>query len=205
MAVPRLIIATGNPGKAREFRALLGDQIQVETLADHPELTMPPESGETFEDNALVKARFVMDALHLPTLADDSGLVVDALDGAPGVHSARYIEGSDRDRYLALLQALEGIEAPQRTARFVCAMAFVVPDGQAIAVEGRCEGAILTAPSGEGGFGYDPIFQAENANCAMAELSLQAKSAISHRGEAVQSILPHLQGYFSLELGFTKP
>jgi len=201
----RLVIATGNQGKAKEFRALLGEHIHIETLADHPQLEMPPETAETFEENAVVKARFVTDALGVATLADDSGLVVDALDGAPGVRSARYVDGTDQDRYLALLKALEGVEPGRRTARFICAMAFVPVDGDPVNARGACEGAILEVPAGEGGFGYDPVFQPKGRECAMAELGLAEKSAISHRGKAVQTILCHLQTYFSLELGFTKP
>ncbi|MEE2903080.1 MAG: non-canonical purine NTP pyrophosphatase, partial [Myxococcota bacterium] len=132
---PKLIIATGNPGKAKEFRALLGQEIEILTLADFPNIVMPPEDAETFVGNALIKAKFVAETLNVPTLADDSGLVVDALDGAPGVRSARYVEGTDQDRYLALLEAIQDVAKDRRSARFVCAMAFVATDGTSEVVE----------------------------------------------------------------------
>jgi XTP/dITP diphosphohydrolase len=201
----RLIIATGNEGKSREFRALLGETIEVQTLADFPELVMPPETGLSFKANAAAKARFVMEKLGLPTLADDSGLVVDALNGAPGVRSARYAPGSDKDRYVALLAALRGVPSNQRSARFVCAMAFFAPGQDPAEAEGRCEGQITTEASGEEGFGYDPIFRPEGRDLTMAALSMEEKSAISHRGNAVKKILVSLQSYFSLELGLRKP
>lgn len=201
----RLIIATGNPGKAREFRALLGSDIEVQTLADYPDLVMPPEVGETFAVNAAEKARYVMNILGQPTLADDSGLAVDALDGAPGVRSARYAPGTDRDRYLALLDALKDVPIPQRSARFICSMAFATPEHAPIVVEGRCEGRIGNEPRGEGGFGYDPVFLPNGRDSTMAMLTMTEKSAISHRGNAVKKIIEPLGRYFSLELGLRKP
>jgi len=201
---PKLIIATGNAGKAKEFRALLGQEIEVLTLADFPKIVMPPEDAETFSENALAKAKFVAETVGLPTLADDSGLVVDALDGAPGVRSARYVEGTDQDRYLALLDAMKDVAKDRRSARFVCAMAFVAIDGTSKSVEGTCEGHIVETPEGKNGFGYDPIFRPEGRDSTMATLTMDQKSSISHRGNATKKMLDVLETHFSLELGLRK-
>lgn len=189
----RLVVATTNEGKVVELRAgLIG--VTVETLKDHPSIVMPEETGDTFEANARLKAEHVARVLGVPALADDSGLVVDALGGAPGVRSARYVDGSDRDRYLALLANLEGVEA--RSCRFVCAMALAVP-GSATRVEaGACEGQIGRAPRGEGGFGYDPVFVVEDGR-TMAELSVAEKNGRSHRGRALAKMRPHLDALFT--------
>ena len=142
----RLVLATANPGKAVEVRAALPD-VTVETLADHPQLTSAVEDGATFIDNARIKAEAVARSLGVAALADDSGLAVDALQGAPGVLSARYAEGTDEDRYRKLLSALHDVSDADRTARFVCAMAFIRPGEPAVFTEGHCEGHILRAPS----------------------------------------------------------
>lgn len=187
---PRLFLATANPGKAREVRALLPG-LEVQTLAERP-LEMPEEVGESFEVIALEKARFASEALGLAVLADDSGLEVDALDGRPGVRSARYVPGTDRDRWQRILQELDGVE--ERSARFVCAMALHVPGATPVVVRGTCEGRIGTAAEGEGGFGYDPIFYVEEAGewRSMASLDPTVKNARSHRGAALAAIRPHL-------------
>lgn len=193
---PVLILATGNPGKAREVQALLPD-VEVETLADHPEVVMPPEDGETFAENAQAKAEHVARVLGVPALADDSGLVVDALGGAPGVRSARYAEGSDRDRCAALLAALADVPDGARAARFACAMAFARPGAPTELTEGTCEGEIGRALVGEGGFGYDPLFIVEGAGGrTMAEHAAAEKNAISHRGRALAAMRPHLDRHF---------
>ncbi|MCB9653921.1 MAG: RdgB/HAM1 family non-canonical purine NTP pyrophosphatase [Deltaproteobacteria bacterium] len=210
----RLILATQNRGKARELTALLPG-IQVETLADHPELEMPEETGETFEENARQKAEHVAGVLAaraaqaastgLPTpivLADDSGLVVDALPGLLGVRSRRYGPGTDLDRCHKLLAALSDHPAAERrSARFVCAAALVVAGAPTIVVRGEVEGRIAEKPSGENGFGYDPIFMPIGFDSTMACLSLEEKQAISHRGRALAQLLPHIQRHFSLEPG----
>lgn len=185
---PRLLVATGNAGKAREVRALLRG-VEVSTLADHP-LEMPEETGTTFEANAILKAEFARDALGIPVLADDSGLEVDALDGRPGVRSARYAPGTDADRYRALLDEMSHVD--QRSARFVCAMALAVPGESTRTARGSCEGRIGRAPEGEGGFGYDPVFRLPDDR-AMATLSGEEKNAISHRGAALRALLPALR------------
>ena len=192
-----LLVATANPGKAKEVRALL-EGVSVETLADYPDLVMPPETGATFGDNARLKAEFAARALGLPALADDSGLEVDVLEGAPGVYSARYAPGSDADRVQKLLGALLGVSDPERTARFRCALAFC-PDGvQTEVVQGVCEGRIGHAPRGTGGFGYDPVFVLDSDSRTMAELSPQEKNVRSHRARALEQMRPTLLRYFSL-------
>ncbi|HQJ10620.1 MAG TPA: RdgB/HAM1 family non-canonical purine NTP pyrophosphatase, partial [Anaerolineae bacterium] len=146
------------------------------------------ETGRTYLENALLKARTLAAASGLPALADDSGLEVEALEGAPGLHSARYILGGDEVRYRALLRALEGVPPERRGARFRCVAALVLPDGREFHTEGVCEGVIQTAPSGEGGFGYDPVFFLPEQGCTMAELSFEAKNRISHRARAAQAM-----------------
>lgn len=198
MSGPVLVVATKNAGKAVEIQAALPG-LEIRTLADHPELEMPPETGETFEANAAAKALYVAQQLGCPALADDSGLVVDALGGAPGVRSARYAEGSDSDRVKKLLLALEGVPDDQRTARFASAVAFARPGEPVELALGFTEGRIGRQPRGEGGFGYDPVFITEDGRRTMAELTLEEKNAISHRGRALRAILPHLAAHFSLE------
>ncbi|MBC7257111.1 MAG: RdgB/HAM1 family non-canonical purine NTP pyrophosphatase, partial [Chloroflexi bacterium] len=148
------------------------------------------ETGHTFEENALLKARFYAAETGLLTLADDSGLEVEALGGAPGVHTARYGgEGlSDRERYERLLRALEGVPREGRRARFRCVIALAWPDGRAETAEGICEGYIAEAPRGENGFGYDPIFYLPEFGATMAELPAEVKNRISHRARASQGI-----------------
>lgn len=184
----RLIFATNNAHKAEEVRALLaGTGIVLETLHAHPEIPEPPETGDTFVANALQKAYFVYERTGTLCVADDSGLEVDALGGAPGVHSKRFSpEATHAANNTLLLKKLSGIA--ERTARFRCVLA-LVGDGIEQTVDGRCEGAIATALTGEGGFGYDPIFLPEEApGRSMAELSMAEKNAISHRGRAFAAL-----------------
>ncbi len=185
----RLLLATHNRGKRREWQALLtGLPVEV-LLPDELGLDAEvEETGETYLDNALLKARTLATASELPTLADDSGLEVDALEGAPGVRSARYHLGTDEVRYRALLRALEGVPAAQRGARFRCIAALVLPDGREFHTEGVCEGVIQDAPAGEGGFGYDPVFYIPEQGCTMAELAAEEKNRISHRARAAQAM-----------------
>ncbi|MBN2797927.1 MAG: RdgB/HAM1 family non-canonical purine NTP pyrophosphatase [Deltaproteobacteria bacterium] len=184
-----LIFATRNAHKAEEVAQILaGSGIQLLTLDAFPDLTEEiPEDAPTFDENALQKARYVYQRTGLPCVADDSGLEVDALRGAPGVHSKRFSPEADAPHNNALLlHLLEGQE--ERAARFRCAIAVVGPEGERTA-EGRCEGQIATAPRGEGGFGYDPIFLPEDyPGRAMAELSMGEKNAISHRGRAFRQL-----------------
>lgn len=188
----RLIVATQNPGKAKEIRRLLANEASVETLAEHLEIVLPPEDASTFEGNAVIKAEHVMKRLGVPVLADDSGLVVDALDGAPGVRSARYAPGTDADRVAKLLDALKDVPEARRTARFVCAMALACPGETPVVREGKCEGRITDAPRGSGGFGYDPVFLLEDGR-TMAELDPEEKNRISHRGRALAAMLPAIR------------
>lgn len=198
-APARLVLATQNRGKARELELFFEGRLPIQSLADFPELVMPPEDGLTFQDNARAKAEFVRDALGLPALGDDSGLMVDALGGAPGVRSARYAPGSDRDRYEKLLAELRGIEPGRRGARFVASLAFAAPGRPTVLAEGQVLGWIAESPRGEGGFGYDPVFlPAAAPGRSMAELSAAEKQGISHRGQALRSVAPALVEYFSL-------
>lgn len=191
----RLVLATANPGKAVEIRAALPN-VEVHTLADYPSLTSPIEDGVTYIDNARIKAEALCRTLNVAALADDSGLSVDALGGAPGVLSARYAEGSDEDRYNKMLAAMADVADADRTARFVCAMAFIRPDAPAVFTEGHCEGTIRRSPLGDGGFGYDPVFELPDGR-SMAQLSTAEKNAISHRGRALDALLPILKLHFA--------
>lgn len=186
----RLLLATHNQGKRREWQALL-DGLDVEILLPDEDLGIlldVEETGETYTANALLKARAFAHASGLPTLADDSGLEVDALDGAPGVRSARYTLGSDKVRYRALLKALEDVPESQRGARFRCVAALVLPDDREFTAEGICEGVIAFNARGEGGFGYDPVFYLVEQDKMMAELSGDEKNRLSHRARAAQGL-----------------
>ncbi len=192
---PVLVVATQNPGKVHEFRQALPD-VEVRSTLDYPGLDMPEESGSTFLENSRLKACHVAEALELTSvLADDSGLEVDALNGAPGVRSARWVEGTDADRVQALLQRLDGVPEDRRSARFVCAMTFC-GHGSPVGVEGVCAGRIAQHPRGANGFGYDPIFELPVGH-TMAELSADQKLEISHRGHALRKILPLLRAHFA--------
>jgi XTP/dITP diphosphohydrolase len=191
---PRLLFATTNPGKVKELRGLVGDAVEVVSLKDLPPIPEPVEDGETFEANAEKKARAYAEASGLPSLADDSGLCVDALGGRPGVHSARYAEGDDRARYQKLLGELEGLPEERRTASFQCALCLAMPGGEARIEVGRCEGRILTGPRGSHGFGYDPVFFIPALGKTMAELTPEEKAGVSHRGQAFRRMRPALLG-----------
>ncbi|MBI2412803.1 MAG: XTP/dITP diphosphatase [Deltaproteobacteria bacterium] len=184
----KLVIATKNRGKARELGDLLkGLDIDVLSLADFSSVKLPPEDGKTFRENALKKARAVFEATGLPSLADDSGLVVDALDGRPGIFSARYAgeDATDEDNYRKLLGELEGVATEKRAARFVCALAYKDKVREEV-FEGELKGRIAETPRGGNGFGYDPVFEIERLKRTVAELSPAEKNAISHRAEALK-------------------
>ena len=183
----RIVIATLNPHKLRELGGLLASHSLV-PLPYWAEL--PPELGDTFADNAVPKAHAAAAATNIPAVADDSGIVVPALGGAPGVKSARFAgEGaSDEQNLDKLIEEMRGQE--DRRASYVCAFAFVEPDGTKHVFEGRCDGRLLEAPRGEGGFGYDPLFvpyELDGDGRTMAELSQAEKDALSHRGRAVRA------------------
>lgn len=193
--VMKLLIATRNPGKMREFRALLTPL--KARLCFLPELGLQQvevlEDGTTYADNARQKALAYMHASGLLTLADDSGLEVDRLGGAPGIHSARYTVGHDADRVRALLAQLRDVPWEQRTARFRCVVAIATPTGKLYSTQGVCEGLIAFEPAGQGGFGYDPIFYLPECGCTMAQLPQAEKNRISHRARAVEAALPILR------------
>ncbi len=194
---PTLLIATNNRHKIEEMRQILIDALGEEKIVlagadEFPHIGAPDEDGETFEDNALIKARAYAAATGLPTLADDSGLVVDALGGRPGVLSARYAATTEA-RNNRVLAELAEVSAAERTARFVCVAALVAPDGTSLTRRGTVEGRIARFPRGENGFGYDPIFEnveSPFAGRTMAELTAEQKHSISHRGRALRAIAP---------------
>jgi XTP/dITP diphosphohydrolase len=185
---PRLVLATLNPGKARELAELLaGVPYELVPLSAVAGAALPEESEDTYEGNALLKARAACRLTGARALADDSGLEVDALGGAPGVQTARYGGAglTDADRYRRLLDALAGVPTPRRTARFRCVIAIVDPGGGEALVEGRVEGLIAEAPRGGHGFGYDPVFLYPPLGKTFGELTADEKAPLSHRGRAV--------------------
>ena len=194
----RLLVASNNAGKIREIRALLADT-EVVSPADLDLHLDVEETGTTFAANAALKAHAFAQETGLVALADDSGLEVDALGGAPGVFSARYGDSSldDVGRYRFLLKQMEPFpDGAQRTARFCCTMVAAAPDGRTCQSAGTCEGSIALAPSGDNGFGYDPIFVVAERNCTMAQLDAATKNAISHRAQALKAIYPLLRQTF---------
>ena len=187
-----VVLATRNKGKIAELRALLaGLGPQVVGLVEFPDIGEIPETGTTFLENARIKARAVCRATGLVSLADDSGLCVDALDGAPGVYSARYSgeNATDAANNAKLLAALADVPEARRTCRFVSVVVAVAPDGRELTAEGVWEGRVTTSPAGQGGFGYDPLFFDPTAGLTAAELSPEAKNARSHRGKALANLV----------------
>ena len=192
----RFVLATHNPGKLREMGEILKDfGIEVVSPKDLGITVDVEETGSTFAENAMLKAKAICKAANLPAIADDSGLCVDALNGAPGVYSARYGgEGlDDKGRYMLLLSSLRG--APTRAAHFACAVACAFPNGDTLTAEGRCDGSIAYAPLGEGGFGYDPVFLLPGSGKTFGQLSQEEKSAVSHRGRALKDFAGKLEAY----------
>lgn len=183
--IPHLVLATHNPGKVKEISALLAGRVARFSSADSFDLPEPEETGASFAENALLKARAAAEKTGLPALADDSGLCVSALDGAPGIHSARWA-GPDKDFAGAMARIHDELGAnPDRRAAFVCVLALVRPDGTAATFEGRVEGAIIWPPRGAGGFGYDPFFVPEEGDGrSFAEMTPAEKRALSHRARA---------------------
>ncbi len=193
----RWVLASGNQGKLAELRQALSHlQLELAPLSDWTEIS-PEETGDTFEANAILKARHAAQLTGLPSLADDSGLAVDALDGAPGVYSARYAgaRASDADNNRKLLQALDGVDDQKRSARFVCVIALLrnADDPKPVLARGEWHGRIAQTARGEQGFGYDPLFIDEHLSRSAAELDTASKLARSHRGQAIAQLLALLQ------------
>ncbi|MFF0460898.1 RdgB/HAM1 family non-canonical purine NTP pyrophosphatase [Streptomyces mexicanus] len=191
----RLILATRNPGKITELRAILADAGLPHELVGtdaYPEVPDVKETGVTFAENALLKAHALARATGLPAVADDSGLCVDVLGGAPGIFSARWSgrHGDDDANLRLLLAQLSDIADEHRAAHFACAAALALPDGTERVVEGRLRGVLRREPAGTNGFGYDPILQPEGETRTCAELSPEEKNAISHRGKAFRALVP---------------
>ncbi|WP_232664794.1 RdgB/HAM1 family non-canonical purine NTP pyrophosphatase [Pseudonocardia sp. TRM90224] len=197
--MPRVLLATRNSGKLVELKRMVAgsaiDGLQIVGLTDVPAFPEAPETGATFAENALAKARDAADATGLPSVADDSGLAVDALNGMPGVLSARWSgrHGDDLANLELLLAQLGDTPDDRRGAAFVCAAALVVPGGAETVVHGEWPGRIIRASRGTNGFGYDPIFVPEGEDRTSAELDPDEKDAASHRGRAMRALLPHLR------------
>ncbi|MFZ7102278.1 MAG: XTP/dITP diphosphatase [Peptococcaceae bacterium] len=203
MKQKKLVIATGNRGKLKEFAKLLAAlNVQVLALADFLEIGEIAENGLTFKDNALIKGRVAAAHTGLISLADDSGLEVDFLHGQPGVNSARFAgeQRDDKRNNEKLLKLLKGTPPAGRTARFKCVIAVVTPAGQEFTVEGNCEGLILEKEKGAGGFGYDPLFYVPEYGQTFAQLDLEIKNEISHRGKAVRQAMAILQELFKSDV-----
>jgi len=192
----KLLLATNNQGKITELRSLLNSLgLELVTPADLELNLQVMETGDSYQENAILKAETFAKATNLWSLADDSGLEVEALDGAPGLYSARYApqpEAGDQDRRRFLLQNLEGKPCPWKAA-FQCVVALCGPEGSIVFQEGTCSGTIIPEERGTGGFGYDPIFQLEDLQLTMAELPLVKKNTLSHRARAIQKLIPILQ------------
>ena len=191
----RYILASNNRGKLREMKAILAETgAEVVSQSEAGANFEAEETGETFEENALIKARAACEALHEPAIADDSGLCVDALGGAPGVYSARYGGcKTDPERVALLLKNLGGEK--NRSARFVSCIACVFPNGDVLTARGECPGTITTVPRGDGGFGYDPVFELPGTGKTMSELTEEEKNAVSHRGRALKQFQEKLREY----------
>ena len=194
----RLVLATKNPGKVIEFERILAEfgakDLEVVGLDKFPEIGDIEETGKTFEENSLLKARTICKLTGLPALADDSGICVDALNGAPGLYSARYSGNGDAANNEKLLNELRDVPDEKRSAYFICVAAYVRPDGLEQVAEGRFYGSILRQVIGDGGFGYDPLFKPEGMELSSAQLSAAEKDAISHRGKAMRAIAPYIIG-----------
>ena len=189
----KIVLATGNKGKLREFKDLLAaHEIEVSPQSDY-DITPPEETGLSFVENAILKARYAAKITGLPALADDSGIAIDALQGAPGIYSARFAgEGaSDQDNIDLALKKLEGVDEPQRSAQFHCVLVYMAhaEDPTPVICHGRWPGFITRTQSGREGFGYDPIFWVPESACTAAELAKQEKNRVSHRAQAIRELL----------------
>lgn len=196
----KILVATTNPGKAAELEAMLDLDVDWLTLADFPNIPEVKEDGATFIENARKKAIGYAGTTGLWTIADDSGLVIDALNGAPGIESARFSGEKDEDRTLIdhkniakVLKLLKGVPTEKRTARFVCSLCLASPEEVLIQTQGTLKGLIAEEEIGENGFGYDPVFFVPNLNKTVAQLTRDEKNAISHRGNAIRKLKPLLE------------
>lgn len=194
----KFIIATNNKKKLLELERIL-KPLGIDAITAREagvELDDVEETGTTFAENAFIKADAAFKKTGLPSVADDSGLCVDALDGRPGIYSARYAgdNATDEEKISKLLTELEGVEDEKRTAHFACAICCILPDGSKIEVGGRCQGKIALEPCGDGGFGYDPVFM--YGDKSYAQLSAEEKDAVSHRGQALRKLKAELEKYF---------
>ena len=198
MSPHKLILATQNKGKIEEFRRILdgiaAGKIDLLGLEQFPDLHDVDETGSTFEENALLKARAASFATGIPAIADDSGLCVDFLNGAPGIFSARWAgrHGDDKANTAKVLESLIGVPDEKRSAHFTCVAALVLPDGSSHVEEAHFKGWILHSPIGDLGFGYDPIFRPDGLEISSAQMSAEEKDAISHRGKSLRAIAPHV-------------
>ncbi|MFC4320994.1 XTP/dITP diphosphatase [Litchfieldia salsa] len=195
-----IIIATKNKGKVKDFEQLFKTKgFVVKSLLDYPEITDVEETGETFAENAKLKSQQISTLFNRIVIADDSGLSIDALNGEPGIYSARYAgeEKNDGSNIEKVLDRLEGVPQDKRTARFHCALSVTVPNQETYVVEGTCEGVITTKPEGKNGFGYDPIFYIPEQNKTMAELSSEEKNKISHRANALKKLQVTINDLFN--------
>ena len=187
----KLILSSKNAHKAKEMREILGDGVELVTLDKTIAADIDVvEDGKTFEENAIKKAKEIMKLTGLATIADDSGLCVDALDGRPGIHTARFAgeNATDDENISKLIAELDGVETERRTAKFVCVIALAVPGEEVKTYRGECEGRILTQKQGENGFGYDPVFYVPQYEVSMAELPAEVKNSISHRFRALNKL-----------------
>lgn len=193
-----IVAATKNKGKIAELRAAFSSlPVKILDLSQFGPIPEPEETGSTFMENAVLKAKYYANMTHKACLADDSGLEVDALHGAPGVFSARYagLKGGDAECNAKLLHELKGVESGLRTARFKCVLAFIDENQSVILTDGACEGLILNEARGQGGFGYDPLFYIPDINQTLAEVSIEKKNGLSHRGQAVRRMVAKLTQY----------
>jgi XTP/dITP diphosphohydrolase len=194
----KLVLATRNSGKIIEFRRILEEiapgAVELISVDQFPDLIDVKEIGSTFEENSLLKARYTSEATGLPAIADDSGLCIDALGGAPGIFSARWAgkHGDDQANLEKVLEQLKDVPEEKRGAHFLCVASLVLPDGREHVAEGRFDGSILRSAVGANGFGYDPIFQPKGLAISSAQMSAEEKDLVSHRGKSLRSIAPHV-------------
>jgi XTP/dITP diphosphohydrolase len=195
----KIVLASGNQGKLREFSAMFTEHFSDAGVELIPQTELgvsdADETGLSFVENAIIKARYACEVTGLPALADDSGIEVDALQGAPGIYSARYSNDGDQGNNAKLLKELTGVTEEKRTARFQCVLVYMrhAKDPTPQVFQGSWEGKILSEPSGSEGFGYDPVFFVPSENCSAADLSKEQKNKISHRGQAIQQLLRRWQ------------